>query len=417
MNKKLGDVWEESNSFTVNPWSESNSFTVNPYESDSASIIVYDEEKSFAGYGSLRYGDGIYGDTAIEQEITEIEGVADAGAEASIEITLGKHIEGEAEAGAESSLELYKTTSIEGAAEAAQDMDAELYTEKHFELEAEAGAEIQGDLSINRELDLELKASNSSDAGLEIQKTTLLQPEAAGSASVDGDINTETYLSGEVNASGSVDADITRSNLVEAEANGGADASLHIHSDRSVLLDLTADGSADAELDLTTTLDTSDFDKFDIRKMHSTARRNALAFIGRVDDPADRPVGEFIYMDAPRAKAQDFGGYPYIILEEYTLNDTSNSVNGMSTNYDLDIEIHVVGTRDGFEDIEKFDAINDQITALVKGPRSVLINRGAELGNLQFLRQNRLPGIEENDQPVIRQEYEIRGKLHINPER
>jgi len=59
----LGDVWEESNSFTVNPWNESNSFTVNPYESDSASVIVYDEEKSFAGYGSLQYGASRYGDS------------------------------------------------------------------------------------------------------------------------------------------------------------------------------------------------------------------------------------------------------------------------------------------------------------------------------------------------------------------
>lgn len=148
--------------------------------------------------------------------------------------------------------------------------------------------------------------------------------------------------------------------------------------------------------------------------MHSKARENTEAFVERIDDPLDRVDDQIMYLEMPRVKAQDFGGYPFIVIEEYTFNDTGRAVNGFARTLDLDIELHIYGKRDSAEDMDAVDEIMNQITYMVTGAEQVDLNTGAKLARLQFLRQNRMPGIDEADEPVIRQEVEVRGKLHID---
>lgn len=158
----------------------------------------------------------------------------------------------------------------------------------------------------------------------------------------------------------------------------------------------------------------NEYKEFDIQKMHTIARENSLKFLGQIDDPADRAHNDLVKLDRQRPKAQDFTGYPYIVLEEYTLNDTNNSVNGLNGTFDFDMEFHVFGTRDSESEIALHDRINDQITNLVKGRHSLRLGDEARLARLQFIRQNRMPGQDEADQPVIVYEFEVRGKLHLN---
>jgi len=156
------------------------------------------------------------------------------------------------------------------------------------------------------------------------------------------------------------------------------------------------------------------YNKFTPRKLGSTGRENARKILSFVDDPANRRDGELVYDSMPRVKSQGFDGYPFIVIEEYTFNDIGDSLNALNTQYDFDIEFHVYGLEDTAEDLDKMDEIIDQINYLVKGPNRVRLGQEAEIARPQFIRQNRLTGINEHDQPYVRYEFEIRGKLHIN---
>ena len=412
-------TWEDSGTFTVNPWSDSGSFTVSPYSSDSATLEVYDEDAEFSGYGSHQYGGSQYGSTADYVITSSIRGELNA----ESDITLGvekaefTNIAGTIESRADKTAELTKTTAITGQVGAFSEKQLDLTQETYLDLESNSAAQIEGELSVFEAVEFSLDMSAAAELDNSLAKKTFLEGESDSDAQIEAGLTNEKYLDMQSDSAATQTGEITRKNLVEGNLNSSSTLSNTITFDRDVIISGDLNSSSTNKLSLKTSLDTSGYQKFAIDRMHSVARENALEFVSRIKDPVDRVKDDFLYMDAPRPKSQEFGGYPYIILEEYTLNDTSNSVNGLNTDYDIDIEIHVVGTRDSFEDIKNFDSINDQITALVKGPKSIILNQGAEIGNLQFLRQNRLPGIEQNDQPVIRQEYEIRGKLHINSNR
>lgn len=158
----------------------------------------------------------------------------------------------------------------------------------------------------------------------------------------------------------------------------------------------------------------SEYTGFEPEKLNSTGRENALAFASKIDDPANRPNGQMVYSSMPRVKSQSFNGYPFIVVEEYTFNDIGDSVNGLNTRYDFDIELHIYGLEDEPGDIEALDSILDRLNYMVKGPENVVLGSETGLSNLQFIRQNRLTGIDEKDQPVVRCEVEVRGKLHLD---
>lgn len=158
----------------------------------------------------------------------------------------------------------------------------------------------------------------------------------------------------------------------------------------------------------------TEYREFEPEKLNSVARENIKAFAEELEDPADRLQDRMVYREKPRAKSAEFNGYPYIIIHGYTINDTGGSVNGMINTFDVDAEMHVYGLRDTEGDTKRLDNIMDEVTYIVTGPRQTELNTGAKLTRLQFLRQNRMPEVNEKDQPVTRWEFEIRGKLHID---
>ena len=154
--------------------------------------------------------------------------------------------------------------------------------------------------------------------------------------------------------------------------------------------------------------------EFTPQKLASIGRKNAQGLSNQISDPVNRPDGQMVYDSMPRVKSQSFNGYPFIVVEEYTFNDIGDSVNGLNTEYDFDVELHIYGLEESESDLMAMDEILDELNYLIKGPNVLKLGRDAKLARPQFIRQNRLTGINEKDQPVVRYEVEIRGKLHLN---
>ena len=151
--------------------------------------------------------------------------------------------------------------------------------------------------------------------------------------------------------------------------------------------------------------------------LHTDIRKNAEKILGFIDDPANRPGGQLVYRSMPRVKSQSFNGYPFIVMEDLTFNDTNETVNGFNTVYDIDLEFHVYGLEETEEDFKQVDSIADQLNFAVKGSDFIEVSTELGLANPSFIRQNRLTGINEKDQPITRYEVEIRGRLHLNMHR
>ena len=155
------------------------------------------------------------------------------------------------------------------------------------------------------------------------------------------------------------------------------------------------------------------YQRFTPQKMYSISRENAENLAGQIDDPANRPEGQLVYKSKPRVKSQSFNGYPFIVVEQFQLNDFQDTVNNLNTEWDFDVELHVFGRENNETQLNQFENILNQLTALTQTDIKHELNKNAGISRLQVIRQNRLTGINEKDQPIIRYEYVIRGKLHV----
>ena len=155
------------------------------------------------------------------------------------------------------------------------------------------------------------------------------------------------------------------------------------------------------------------YQRFTPQKMYSIGRKNAENLAGQIDDPANRPAGQLVYKSKPRVKSQRFNGYPFIVVEQFQLNDFQDTVNNLNTEWDFDVELHVFGRENNEKQLNQFENILNQLTALTQTDKKHELNKKAGISRLQVIRQNRLTGINEKDQPIIRYEYVIRGKLHV----
>lgn len=156
------------------------------------------------------------------------------------------------------------------------------------------------------------------------------------------------------------------------------------------------------------------YDEVTAEKIKTIAKKNAVELLNKVDDPADRRNADFIYKKKPRTKSQSFDGYPYIHIDGVNPINVSSTADGGLVRFTVDIEFHIWGTEETEEQIDRFDSIVDQITFLVTGPEKINLGTDAKMTQPNIIRNVDFTGIREKDQPVLRQEIEIRTEIHVD---
>ena len=399
-------VNSETINYTTSPSdSDSISYSTSPSDTDSADYITLNPDSEVAGYGNSVYGGSRYGDNTLYGLLNETI--------LSGQLTGQASLTGALRTGAFTVL----TGSIESQSSLAGDLtafdervlSAALNGESVFSgsLRTDIGTILQGTVSSNGVL----------TGGLNTFDERVLSASMDSNAEFSGtliDFNL-TSLQGNLEGDTTITAELTAFDSRGLTGTANSSATLT----GNIVKDLTISGSLNAESEVSGILrqelaEELRFNEFTPEKLASTGRKNARALANQIGDPVNRPSGQMVYDSMPRVKSQGFNGYPFIVVEEYTFNDIGDTVNGLNTEYDFDVELHIYGLEESEEDLMAMDEILDELNYLVKGPNSVRLGAEARLARPQFIRQNRLTGINEKDQPIVRYEVEIRGKLHLN---
>lgn len=149
---------------------------------------------------------------------------------------------------------------------------------------------------------------------------------------------------------------------------------------------------------------------------HSAVQSNITTLLELIEDPRGRKnTSNFIYQADPRRKSTDFGSYPIIYIEDYSITNDSQNVGGNLFNKTLQLEFHVVIEDDSAQQKAWHDQITDDLQYKFEySERHNLAEQG--IGQPMINGNQRFTGIDTDDQPVIRREYEISAPIQIDME-
>lgn len=151
-------------------------------------------------------------------------------------------------------------------------------------------------------------------------------------------------------------------------------------------------------------------------KQYTTVRDNIRALLELVNDPRGRTdKSNFLYDADPRRKNIQFGGYPIIYIEDYSLETDNENIGGNLFNKTLILEFHAVIEDDSAQQKKWHNQLSDDLTYKFEySKRNKLAKQG--IGQPTINRAQRFTGIDVDDQPVIRREFEIEAPVQIDME-
>lgn len=151
-------------------------------------------------------------------------------------------------------------------------------------------------------------------------------------------------------------------------------------------------------------------------KINTAIRDNITAFLENISDPRGRTnTSEFVYQADPRTKSAEFSRYPIIYIEDYSSEDGDINVGGNLFNKTVRFEFHVVIEDDSADQKKMLDSISDSVEyKAMTGERINMAEHG--IGQPTVNRNQRFTGIDKNDQPIIRREYELEAPMQIDIE-
>jgi len=136
-----------------------------------------------------------------------------------------------------------------------------------------------------------------------------------------------------------------------------------------------------------------------------------------IDDPKGRKnTSNFLYQSDPRRKSTDFGSYPIVYIEDYSLETNSVNVGGNLFQKTLRIEFHVIANDDSAQQKQWHDQLADRLIYKFEyDKRQVLAENG--IGQPEVIANQRFTGVDAADQPVVRREFEVEAPVQIDMER
>lgn len=145
-------------------------------------------------------------------------------------------------------------------------------------------------------------------------------------------------------------------------------------------------------------------------------RDNARKILELIDDPRGRKnVSNLIYNSDPRTKAADFGSYPIIYLTDYNLETQDVNMGGNLFDKLLTFEFHVVINDDSAQQKKWGNELADQLLYNWEYNKASKLSQFG-VGQPEIVRSSRVDGIDRNDQPVIRREFEVEAPTQIDME-
>lgn len=146
----------------------------------------------------------------------------------------------------------------------------------------------------------------------------------------------------------------------------------------------------------------------------SAVRDNIRALLeDYITDPTNAEKRHMIYERPPHAKASDFDEYPVVILSNYGVESESgeDTVNGYHSWFDVTFTIEVEVEE---ENPEHLDAIADDVVNIIKGQTAAeqVDEHGLDLRDI--VRDEKEPGINEDENFIIRRTIEGRGRVRVD---
>lgn len=152
------------------------------------------------------------------------------------------------------------------------------------------------------------------------------------------------------------------------------------------------------------------YTQIDKTKLTGAVYDNVKTALETISDPTSQEKRKFIYAREPHVKGASFEGYPIIIIKDYSVEDTSMTVNGENVLFNGSFEIHVVAHED---DMPDFDTLSDDVL------QTLLSSENASLGEhyvsrISVDRNQKITGINEKEEFIIRREMEFAFRMQVS---
>lgn len=120
-----------------------------------------------------------------------------------------------------------------------------------------------------------------------------------------------------------------------------------------------------------------------------------------VSDPIDDYDRKVIYDDMPEVKGTTFDGYPFLLLDDYSVTTSSQMSDGRTMMGEGSVAFHVLGLRDqGRQAKEDWDSLCDSAHyQMMQGFNDELSN--VRIANVVRETNSRFPSRDEKDQNIV----------------
>lgn len=405
----------------------------------------------------MTYNGATYNETTYNQETSrtiELSGDAVQQLLGAGDLTKTHFLTSDASSQLQSSGDITKTHILDAQANSALNTAGDLFKLQTMSGDGELAMNGAGILAVGQFTFLIGSADMDATGSGDLFKLQLITGDADTQLTADGDIQKNHLISGDAdtNLTGSADLDDvyiisgdaetvmdTTGDLFKLQTMSGAatqtmtaegaaktlnlleaDSVMKMNGEGTELVKSKIFGAGEASMDLSARalLEVTDVDfvEFDIDKMHRRGYQNAKALLKVLVDPSDRFNQQLFYDRDPRAKSADFDGYPFILIDNYSLEPDSVTANGNVREWSFDIDFEVFSIDDGQEEFDLGDDIADQLFSFVFGEKTRFLGSEALLAQPEINRNQRFTGVDRNQQPVSRREFEMSFRLHLSPD-
>jgi len=138
---------------------------------------------------------------------------------------------------------------------------------------------------------------------------------------------------------------------------------------------------------------------------------NIFEVLKTVSDPTGIHNRQFVYRDGmPDVKSAEFDDYPFIVLQNYGVEDINWSVDRSAATLEGSAEIHILQSNDSVQDKQRFEQISQAVTDI--------FIKGIDLNEVKIIhprieRNQRFPARDEADEKVLVREIDISCRMQV----
>lgn len=149
------------------------------------------------------------------------------------------------------------------------------------------------------------------------------------------------------------------------------------------------------------------------QKIISSLQSNIAEALKNLNDPTTNENRQFIYMRQPRTAADSFEGYPYLYLDDYSVDSEQATVNGLIKNMEGEMEFVIDGIDDAQRSKVYHDKLADQLIETFLSEEVIALG-STKMSKIEIENDNRITTVTDTGKPVIRRTIAFSFRMQVD---